>query len=404
MRHVLFNNNNTVDDGTTTYNNPGEVPDEQIAILDADNGGNLDLTGANATDKMIIVQGNADGQPVRTQIIEKSKIKRVISRDYEAPQKQITHVGFDGADGTILNGEGEYILKVVDVTDGYEPYPIMNLQYSADANDTEYDIAVALAKAAIANPRFFVQVDALSAEATTQLVDTATPTAANVTLDVTEGSRVVVANVTSGADVNASAGDYIRIGDATDDLYPLYKIESVETNDGAETQLNITLDRAYAGESATGVAAGSTSTAPADGDAAGLSITGATPAPENEEGIDKEPSKVTSFRTALSEDFGDTEVQATQTPKTGSGSYAQLKFIEENSQGGLGLLHRMTPFKAEKPEFFADRNTNYDVVSILVETNTTPNIAKSNKYVELVLAYDEGANIGTQLETFFGVS
>lgn len=402
MKHLFFNNNNTVDDASVEYTNPGQVPSEQIAILDADAGTNLDLTGANASDRMIIVQGNDDGQAMRSHVIEKDKIEAVISQNYTAPVKQQTHVGYDGTDGTIVNGEGTYEVKVVDVTNGYLPNETMRMEMSADSGDTEYQIAKALAKAAADNPRFFVDVDVLVDESTTQLVDTTA--GSNVTLRTQKGSSIVVATVTSGEVPDASEGDYIRIGHATDTSYPVYEIENIESNDGSETEIEITLDREYAGDSATGVAAGSTSTAPADGDAAGLQITGDTPKPSNLEGIEKEKvSEVTSFRTALSEDFGDTEIQATATPKSGSGSYEQIADLERNTQGGQSFYHRATPFQAEKPEFFADSSTDYDMVTVRVRTNTTPNIAKSNKYVDYILAWDTGASIGTQLETFFGV-
>ena len=65
----------------------------------------------------------------------------------------------------------------------------------------------------------------------------------------------------------------------------------------------------------------------------------------------------------------------------------------------------MTPFQAEKPEFFADSILTYDHVTILYITNTTENIAKSNKYVEIVLLFKQGelASASADLATFFGV-
>lgn len=409
MRFALFNNTATVDDGSTSYANPNELPKAQIGIFDAENGGNLDLTGANATAKMIIAQGVAEGaSPVKSQILEKSLIEKVVTKTYTASQAQKTIVGFNGTDGSIEAGAGDYLLKVVNVTQGFEPYPVYNLSYTADADKTPFEIAVALAKLAASNPRVFVDVDVLAEESTSQLQDDDGGGPANITLDVTHGYDVVQATVTAGADVDASVGDYIRIGHASDDAFPLYKITDIEAGSAGTTKLAITLDRPYAGDTDTGVAAGSTSTAPAAGDGAGLTITGDIPTPDAVagEGVDKdEDDGVVSFRTALSEDFGDTEVRASQAPKIGTGSYLQVSSIEKNSQASEGFFYRMTPFKAEKPEFFADPDLTYDVVTILYRTNTTANIAKSNKYVEIVLAFKAGelASAGADLSTFFGV-
>lgn len=406
MRFALFNNTATVDDASTSYANPNELPKGQIGIFDAEDGGNLDLTGANATDKMIIAQGVASGKsPVKSQILEKSKIKKVVTKTYQASAAQKTFVGFNGVDGSIVNGAGEYLLKLVNVTQGFEPFPVMSLSYTAVASKTPYEIAVELAKLAASNSRFFVKVDALAEEATSQLQDD-DGTPANITLDVTNGYDVVKATVTAGADVNASVGDYIRIGHASDDEYPLYKITAIEANGGAQTELSITLDRPYAGDTATGVAAGSTSTAPVAGDNAGLSLVGAVPTPDSEQGISVQTEdEVVSFSTALSEDFGSTEVRADTAPSIGTGTYLQALEIEKNSQASEGFFYRATPFQAEKPEFFADSSLTYDQVTVLYETNTTPNIAKSNKYVEIVLFFKQGELAGAtaDLATFFGV-
>lgn len=407
MRFALFNNTATVDDASTSYANANELPKAQIGIFDAENGGNLDLTGANATAKMIIAQGVASGKsPVKSQILEKSKIERVSTKTYQASQAQKTVVGFNGTDGSIENGAGEYLLKIVNVTQGFEPYPVYNLSYTADADATPYEIAVELAKLAASNPRVFVDVDVLVEEATTQLVDDTT--GANVTVDVTKGYDVVQANVTAGEDVDANVGDYIRIGSAADDADPLYKITAIEAGSAGQTKLAITLDRVYAGETDTAVAAGSTSTAPVAGDNAGLTIEGDIPTPDAVagQGISKdEDDNVVSFRTALSEDFGATEVRAEQAPTIGTGSYLQVESIEKNSQGSESFFYRATPFQPGKPEFFADPDLTYDMVTVLYRTNTTANIAKSNKYVEIVLFFKQGelASAGADLSTFFGV-
>jgi hypothetical protein len=384
MRHLLFNNVDNVDDASVNYPTPDSLPKGQIGVFDVASGSNLNLTGANATSKMIIAQGVADGRtPVKTNILENSKIENVNVLAYRAPARQITHVGFNGEDGTIEAGSGDYLLKTVDVTNGYEPYPTFNVNYFADGDDTPYDIAKALAKAALGNKRFFVNVEVV--------VDITTAVSnAGATITVQHGSDVATVSDATGI----TAGDYIRIGSANDNADPVYEIRGI---DGT----TITLDRAYAGESGSGLDFGVGDTAPDSNSDAGLKLSGALPALQNEEGIAKYvEDQVTSFRTALSEDFGSTQVRATQSPDFGSGSYMQVSKLEEETQASEGYFYRMTPFQANKPEFFADSDLTYDIVTIQYRTNTTENIAKSNKYLEIVLAVRAGQ--GSNFEAFFG--
>lgn len=390
MKHLLFNNVATVDDGATSYSTPELLPKGQIGVFDVDSGSNLDLTGANATAKMIIAQGVAAGRtPMKTHMLEKSLIEKVVTKTYEAPTKQITYVGFNGTDGTIENGIGDYLLKAIDLTNGYEPYPRYHANYhNQNADAFSFVIAKGLAKNAGVNERFFVDAELVSD------LTTAAPVTAS-TISVVKGSdQAVLSDETS-----FSEGDYIRIGSADGLEFPVYQIKALA---GAE----ITLDRVYKGDTNATEVVGVAAAAPDVDTLAGIKLIGAIPAPDNIEGIEKETdNKVTTFRTALSEDFGDTLVRAGQEPNHGSGSYAQLKYAEENAQASEGYFYRMTPFKAEKPEFFADPALTYDLVTILYRTNTTPNIAKSNKYVEIVLAFKAGelATATANLGTFFGV-
>jgi len=372
MRHLLFNNTAVADAAADAYSYPSELPKAQIGIFDAQAGGSLDLTGANATDEMIIAQGVSAGKsPVRTHVLEKGKIEKVVTKAYEAPVRQVTFVGYNGTNGDIEAGAGDYFLKTVDVTNGYEPYPTMSANYfTKSVGVIPFTIATEIAKVDIKNPRFFVQVDVVS-ELTTAVLNNGSASATDVS--IIQGSD----QATFGDAANLSAGDYVRIGHATDTGYPVYYVKALD-GDVA------TLGRPFAGETVSDVAVGFTSTAPDADDASGLKLTGATPAPDNNEGIEIDTEdQVTSFRTALSEDFGSTPLTSSAAPVTGSGSYLQVANMEKNTQGFQSFFYRATPFEAEKPEFFADSDLTYDLVTILYRTNTTENIAKSNKYVEI---------------------
>lgn len=391
-RLVFFNNTATVDAAGTAYSTPKNVPDGQIAIMDAI-GNNLDLTGANATDEVRVVQGNADGPAVISPIFKKDDIIKLTTLVYRAPAAQITTVGYDGSTGDITVTAGEdYRVKIVRLQDGEktgsEPFPRISASYTAKTGDTPFTIANAIAKQFNANSRAKSNVDALSAETSAQLQDT-NGTPANVTLAVTHGSSTVVGTVTSGqAIAGLSVGDYIRIGHATDDSYGVYQVKSIGTASG--TTQEVVLARPYSGATATGVAVGVLDGAPLAGDAAGIRIT------SQDTGV--------PFQTALSSAFGDTSPVAAQDPDPGSGSYAQALEDEKNAQGSQGFLYRHTPFQGEKPEFFADSSLTYDIVVIRVADDITPNIVRDSA-MELRLYFKAGelSSAAADLATFFGV-
>lgn len=402
-RLVLFNNSNTVDDGSNNEPDPTQIPDQQISIFNADDiaSGPLDLTGANATDRMIIVQGD-DESPFVTQVINKSQIKRVISKDYQPYVNQVTNIGFSGSGSLDLNVmDGDAYSKVTRLDKGFEQFPRATADITVLASDTSYDVANKLASAynSLGGAKSFVRAEALVNESSTQLVDNdATP--ANITIDAIEGEKVVVAHVTAGADVDAAAGDYIRIGHATDLNYPVYKIEAIEVNGGAQTELNITLDRPYGSKSASGLAAGTLDSNDLSAVEAGVELT----AKDLSEVSDYvESDAAISFNTALSPDFAGTTVSIASDPKTGSGGYEQMRQEERKAAGMQSGFYNRNYFP-QTPEYYAKQGTNYDVVIVLVELDNDNAVVNQNRYLELVLAFDEGANIGTQLETFFGVS
>lgn len=382
MRIILFNNVADVDDGAPSLSNPNDVPDGQISVLDVDGSGNLDLTGANATDRMQFVQGNSEGRPVVSPIIKKSDVLSAHTVVYRAPAKQETSVGFDGSSGDIGATAGEdYILKLAQTGNsiGAEPYPRVSASHYAATGDTPYDIASGIARNAALNDKFFADVDAL-VEVSSAQATTAGP--ANITLDIKKGAS---AGEVSGAPNNFSAGDYLRIGHATDDAYPVYKVKSL---DGT----TVVLDRPYAGASGATIALGVLSAAPTASDAAGLSILA------QEAGI--------GFVTAVSDAFSDGPVSVA-TPDKGSGSYSQVRKLEEDAGNAYaGFFDRYTPLQNEKPRYFADSSLTYDIVVVKVKNNTTRNIGgPEGTHYELHLAFKAGelSSASADIATFLGV-
>lgn len=399
-RLVLFNNNNTVDAGSAGVTDPTEVPDQQIAIFDADNleGGTLDLTGANAAERMLIVQGD-DKNPFVTQEIKKDDIVRVLTKDYQAYVQQVTHVGFSGSGSFgISANEGDVYVKLTRLDKGFEQFPRATAHHDVLSGDTQYDIAAGIAEGFTTKDgaKAFARADVLVNQASSQLTDGV----GNVTIDANEGEEIVIANVGSGNDVNASVGDYIRIGSANDLNSPVYQIEAIETNDGAETELEITLDRPYGGEDVDGAAAG-TLDATITTQEAGIELTAKSRAEFDEDYVESDAA--IGFQTALSEGLAGTTVAVATDPKTGSGTYEQMREAERQAAGMQSSFYYRNYFP-QTPEYYSDENTNYDVVIVVVELDNDNAVVNQNRYLEIVLGWDEGANIGTQLETFFGKS
>jgi len=295
MKHILFNNATTIETGGTAY---GSVADGKIALFNADNiGTSLDTdAAASSVSNFIIVQAGPSNELVfRTPILARENIERVKTTTYVAPVPQVTTIDLSSVTPAV--GE-DFTVKVVDVTNGYEPYPVQNATVRATSTSAT-TLTTALAAAINANSRSLV-----------------TATTANNT---------------------------------------------------------------------------------------DLILTGATPSLATQEGIHiLGSSTAQSFSTSLSESLGEATLASTAAPSFGTGTYNQVRYLEENSQAGQGFLYRMTPFQAEKPVFYSDPVLTYDLVSILYRTNTTPNIAKSNKYVEYILAYNSAIVAKADWETVLG--
>lgn len=397
---VLFNNTSTVDTGDASVTDFTDVVDQQIAAFDVDDiqGGTLDLTSETSADRVILVQGD-DEDPIATMAFDVSDVKRVVTKAYQAYTNQVTNIGFPGSGSNDLSySEGDEFVKLTRLEKGFEQFPRTTADITIDSADESYDVAHKIAKDfnGKEGAKSFVRAEVLVNDTSSQLVDDVS--GANVTLDVTEGSTIVIANVTSGEEVSANAGDYLRIGGATGTTNPVYEIISIETNDGSETELEIEIDRPYGSEDDTGVAAGTLDNGITDNEA-GIELT-AKDVEEVEDFV--ESFAAVSFATALSDGISDSALQISTTPQTGSGTYIQMREYERQAAGiQYGFYYRN--YFPQTPEYYADDSTNYDIETVVVELDNDNAVVNQNRYLEIVTAWDTGASIGTSLETFFGV-
>jgi len=379
MRTLLLNNANAVPGALAGVVNPVQVTEGRIAAFNADDmaAGTLNLGAAlsgqqsGAVKNLVFVQGVAAGDvPRMTGIIPVSAVKRVSTRAYTAPVKQVTTVGYDGSSGSITATANEdYNLKVVDISGGSEPYPRHNFSHRSGATVTPWSVVEAIVTAINAKTNSFVEADVL-ADITTVALDNA------VTLTVTNGSALVVGSASNHGVV---AGSWIRIGHATTKTFPLYKVLSV---DGA----NITLTRPFIGTSATAQAAGDQVTAPTTNDEAGIRLT----------------HKVAgnSFNTAL-ENFGDSLVPViATTPEPGSGKGSEIVQLEKDLLGRYGEFYRLH-LPTDVP-LYASAAIDYDLFTITADSKVPEHISKGASQLEIILAVDATAS-GINLATFFGL-
>lgn len=182
-------------------------------------------------------------------------VSPIRKKTYTAPVKQISFIGYNGSSGgvngvTIAAGQN-YNVKIIETTEGFEPFPTWNYEYTTKPGDTIVDVLRYIAKKMnddsalehIQNSRLLsVKLKADATYGNFALTGT-TPT-----LTFTQGSDVVtVGGTTPTHDV--ATGDYLSIDSAaapTDAIGDIYKVRSVPVANGS-----IYLDRPFTGTTVT---------------------------------------------------------------------------------------------------------------------------------------------------------
>lgn len=113
---------------------------------------------------------------------------------------------------------------------------------------------------------------------------------------------------------------------------------------------------------------------------------------------DASVSFVTKIEGTASDNF---LVTSQASPNFGSGSATQVVAFEKVSQGLNANFMNQVYLPLDVPSY-VDLTKTYDIYTVMVETNTTENISKANKYLEVIIAAEAGAT-GIDLNTFFGV-
>lgn len=384
---------------TGTITSPNDVPEGEFRFFNSDTGAVVtDITAAGLNIRA--VQGVAAGKaPIETGIFNTDDVVAIKRKDYVAPVQQSTFIGYTGAASslTVVNG-GDHTVKVVDVTEGFEPFPRAAWTTTAAATANQYNIAADLAKQineTVANPvsgdlpyqnKAFVTAQVFVNEATAQVVD---DTGGNCTISVTKGSTSAIITVANANDdaPGIVAGNYLRIGHATATTSPVMKIATVTANaGGGATTFPITFTYPWGGETASGVAIGFTVTAPADGDAAGIKL------------IAK--SANTTFRSFATDSLLGSPIASNTAPNPGSGTGAQVAELERRSFSTRSYYE--TNYFPQTPDSTVDQSLGYDIVTLLVKNDNSENVLRENKTREIHFCYNQAGAGAATIVGWFG--
>jgi len=355
--------------------NPANVPNGAIAVFKADGG--LLTAGETIDDaaEIYLCQGVATGlSPVITARIQGKNIKKWDGQAYNAATRKIQTLGFIGGSNTYSLPTGNstsYSLIVMDTTQGFEPYPRYPYAIKTDSTATPFEVGDEFCLVINETPTTTINEYKEAIVYANVIVDVSSSAiGGSETLTVTDGSAVVTSSGTSHALV---AGDYVRIGSATDDLYPVYKVSSV---DGA----TITLTRPFRGTSASGVAAGELSAAPTSSDEAGIQFISL---------VDNG-----NFEVSTAGSLEGTPLTNSTALVFSNGTGTQVSTMERKLLGMKGIFN--TIWYPQNFPTFANTAYNYDLYTIEVDNSYLdkgiPTASYSTNYTVIVALKTAGTN------------
>lgn len=316
---------------------PSLLADGEVVVTDL-SGRILTITTAaeSAVQKVVIVQGQGATKPLIKSTPITKQVLLARAKRYVAATQQISTVGYNGSTGNIVNpGTGENIvLRNTFKTNFYQfsdklMESVVGMKVAS--TDTIYTIADKLTKYAIQDVQAYVNIPykvervadgtktaTTSSTSTPTLkshVDVASGTTA-CTVSATNNSAVITFNAAAAIQaVGFAAGDYIELSGIR------YKIASVASISGSSTTLNVTLDTAYQGATATIAAANVKFWNTSDETKVGIKFTGL---PQRVFGVNTFRYETSKFVTSAM-NFSTTEIVNAATVGTeGSGVYEQI--------------------------------------------------------------------------------
>lgn len=379
------------------------APLGEIGVYDGVNA--LHTNAITSTEEVFIVQRTTQGVK-KTPVIKWSDITAV-KKLYVAPVKQVSSIGWNGTGGTVNNptiaANQNFGIKVIETTEGNDPFPTWNYEYTSKPNDTILEVFSALAKKinddnAVEHKQNQRLVSAkVKSDATySNFAITGTGT---LTMVVTNGSDQVRVNASGGTDgaIDAVVGDYISFDAAatpTDAIGDVYKVTGKVSGTDDTT---LTLNRVYTGATQTFTEAegeGTRVKKVATIVVAGIELTS----------IDFD----VNFRLAVNENLADADITYTTAYTKGNGTYENIVLFESEGQQFHGDTAKNTVFAADfgTMDKFAVSSETYDFFHLNFNRSEAGLAPHANEWhrghVILAVAKSTGG-LTASLATLFGV-
>lgn len=225
------------------------APTGEIGVYDGNGARHTDAINPNEI--VTFLQKKSDGSVKKTTPVKFSDLTPT-RKTYVAPVKAVGSLGWSGTAGAInlaaaVAAGKSYELAIIELTDGFDPFPTWNFEYQAIGTDTEIDVMQALAKKIndFTALHYKSNQPLVGAKVKADATYSNYALGAGGTLTVTNGSTSIV---TAVGTANFVVGDYISFDAAaapTDAIGDIYKIVG---NPDANTW---TLNRAYQGATQT---------------------------------------------------------------------------------------------------------------------------------------------------------
>lgn len=376
------------------------APLGELGIFDANNA--LHDNAITAAERFFFVMKTTEGIK-RTPDFSLAEITASKSL-YVAPVRQVSAVGWNRTGGSTnhatLAARQNFGLKIMETTEGYDPYPTWNFEYTSKTND---DILTILGKlAAKINDDTAPENSQNNRIVQAQVVADATYgnyafTGTTPTFTLTNGSNI--AQIESGANDGASdmaVGDFFSVSVSatpTDAIGDIYKIVAK----GAGNDATVTLDRAWTGATTT------FTEAQAEGTrikkvtavvAAGIELTTIY--------------DDVHFRLAVNENLVDADISYVTAAIPGKGTYEKVLQLEKEGRIFDGETTNMVPQpeKWGQGDTFSVDGETYDFYHFdalkAVKGIAPDSEYKGRSHVVIAVAKSAG-NVDTNLNTLFGL-
>lgn len=364
----------------------------QIAAREV--GSETAFTGSASGKRFQLVYKKTDGNIIETPVIDYSQIRTKNYTDYVARTERVRYIGYNGTSGSIdVSANEDYLASVSyrfrkKLLGRTEEFKFGS--YNAGAATNQQLISAGLIESFTNGMRFETE----EYFRFTRLCNNAGAAATGLgTATVIKGSKAVAI----GTDASIfSVGDVIRLGGTTTST-PVYVVAAVDA-----TNEIITLDIPYQSEDAVIAEADVEKITNAQGVAAdwGIKVEGVElPVEEGLFFIDQ-----TDFDIQLRTGFGDTTVSDGTTPSLGSGTYAQVSYLEYFLNRNRGEAYRTRSYPLAE-NYQADSTKNYDIITVDYTNEQVGHLTKTYRPQTLMVALEDQAagNIHASLKTLFGL-